>query len=340
MNCLNPTQAWIVKGAKTANGRKVIIFSLPPDARNPLYVDLRYQSIALPCGKCILCRKRRAFAIAVRALKEAACYNDNSFITLTVDDAHMDEVFPGRRLCHGPWQKFMKRLRKRGIKCRYLMCGEYGEHTHRPHYHAVLYGYSPSRPRPLSVGRAVGQTDLLSGLKNPAAGNPAAGNPEQYYDERGCWHASRTLEEVWPYGQVMCDRLNDNRVMYVAGYQLKDDPSGEWPSYVRWSRRPGLGADWFARFWTDMYQLVSPTSVDTSVIVGRRKVPWSCRYYDDKLSLISPRRYDILCACREMVGSSTGNNQLIEQAALKALCNRVDVIKARLARRTRDLVDP
>lgn len=248
----------------------------------------------------------------------------------------MDEVFPGRKLDHRPFQLFMKRLRKKlhGRTVRYLMCGEYGEHTHRPHYHVILFGFSLFSSPTFDASRLIGLTNSYQG---PFKAENSV-EPESYFDERGCWHASRTLEEAWPYGNVQCERLNDNRIFYVAGYQLKDDASGEYPSYVRWSRRPGLGADWFDRFWADMYVQMSSTNVESSVVIGRRKVPFSCRYFDDRLSLISPSRYDILRACREMVGSSNVNNPDVEKAMLKALLNKVDVIKARLAKRTRDLL--
>jgi len=40
-------------------------------------------------------------------------------------------------------QKFLKRLRKALApqKIRYLLCGEYGPKTLRPHFHIVLFGY-------------------------------------------------------------------------------------------------------------------------------------------------------------------------------------------------------
>ena len=42
-------------------------------------------------------------------------------------------------------QKFWKRLRKNlNVKIRYFNCGEYGEHTFRPHYHAIIFGLNPS----------------------------------------------------------------------------------------------------------------------------------------------------------------------------------------------------
>jgi hypothetical protein len=41
------------------------------------------------------------------------------------------------------FQKFMKRLRDRikPLKIRFFHCGEYGDLTRRPHYHALIFGY-------------------------------------------------------------------------------------------------------------------------------------------------------------------------------------------------------
>lgn len=54
--------------------------------------------------------------------------------TLTYDDDHLPPTLEKRHL-----QLFFKRLRKLR-KVRFLACGEYGEITYRPHYHAILYG--------------------------------------------------------------------------------------------------------------------------------------------------------------------------------------------------------
>lgn len=140
------------------------------------------------------------------------------YLTLTVDDEHIDHVFPlspvssmvdGRRwncLCHKPFQDFLKRLRRRldyGVKytivrdgeivdrqyhgeknLRYFMCGEYGDQTHRPHYHAIIYGFYPPDARPLNKGLYI--SDFLS--------------------------------QVWPYGYHTVAKVEPACVSYVAGY--------------------------------------------------------------------------------------------------------------------------
>lgn len=61
------------------------------------------------------------------------------FVTLTYDDTNLPDK---RSLSLADMQKYFKRLRKRvePATIRYYYVGEYGDHTERPHYHAVLFG--------------------------------------------------------------------------------------------------------------------------------------------------------------------------------------------------------
>lgn len=109
-------------------------------------------ALIIPCGNCPECRNKWRTQLAQRVRWELLNYKNNCcFITLTVNKYCIDEVFPNRSLSHEYFQLFMKRLRRhleyRGFtgKIKYLMCGEYGENeNHRPHYHAIIFGWRPS----------------------------------------------------------------------------------------------------------------------------------------------------------------------------------------------------
>lgn len=99
---------------------------------------------AVPCGKCILCREKKASEWSFRAL----CENQSSlteplFVTLTYDNEHK----PHCGIRKEDIQNFMKRLRRNLDKLkiehdiRYFACGEYGKKTHRPHYHLILWNF-------------------------------------------------------------------------------------------------------------------------------------------------------------------------------------------------------
>ena len=326
VSCLKPTEAWQDMRQFTKNGKHPVIFSykevleLAHGDVTALEGNSRFRPLTVRCGKCLLCRQVRAEEIAVRALLELKSYPvdvQHSFITLTVSDDRLPEVFPDARLNHRSFQLFMKRLRKRGVDCRYLMCGEYGERTHRPHYHCVLFGWMP-----------------LDG----------------YFDSLGCWHGSKLLEEVWPFGHVTCEPVNPNRIFYVAGYTLKFGSDEErWRPYVRWSRRPGLGHDYIvSRGWQQMviedvewFRHQKFKTFFYRTFVGRKEVRFASRFVDEKLRLTNPEKFDTLFSARQ-------GRLLLEQEKLKsspeaqalsrkALMNKANQIRYQLARRKREL---
>lgn len=76
-------------------------------------------------------------------LHETTQHNDSLFITLTYSDEYIPENGSLRK-DHAV--KFIKRLRFHvnkicpGRRIRYFLCGEYGDNTQRPHYHAIIFG--------------------------------------------------------------------------------------------------------------------------------------------------------------------------------------------------------
>lgn len=114
MNCVNPI--WI----------------FPNESRDGMEV---------PCGKCLSCRIQRRKEWSIRMMHEKEFWKDSIFITLTYDDIHLPEY---DSLSKHELQKFFKRLRKNldGQSIKYFACGEYGDLTQRPHYHAIIFGLS------------------------------------------------------------------------------------------------------------------------------------------------------------------------------------------------------
>ena len=324
LSCVNPTSAWQDMKTTTETGAHPVIFSWKEVERHfapGQTSSSRFKPINLPCGKCLLCRKRRAQEIAIRALFEIKSYDplqQHSFITLTVDDDHMKEVFPGARLQHRPFQLFMKRLRKRGIDVRYLMCGEYGEKTHRPHYHAVLFGWYPS---------------------------------DSYFDACGCYHGSKMLEQLWPFGHLTVDRVNENRVFYVSGYTLKFGSDQErWRPYVRWSRRPGLGSKYIDDFgfkamvkkdlqWFKDHKF---ESWYYRTFIGRSEVRFGSRYFDSRLALQNQNKFDTIKSSRlsrvQFEAEKLADSPELAALAARSLMNRVKSLGYQLARKSRELV--
>lgn len=256
MRCFHPVEAWqldsgrlVFGGGRKAAGR---------------HLELR-------CGQCIGCRLNRSREWAIRCVHEASMHEGNSFVTLTYDDKHLP---PGGGLVYRDFQDFMRRVRKRfgcmdltlwGRVPRFFVCGEYGELTKRPHFHALLFGlFFPDR-------------QFL---------RTAPGGARLY--------RSAMLEELWPAGFSSVGDVTFESAAYVARYVLKkvtgeradahyrrvDGGSGEVldvePEFCRMSLKPGIGATWFQRFAGDVYPQ------DSVVLNGSHLRP--PRYYDKLLA--------------------------------------------------------
>ena len=205
----------------------------PPDGGQVQFRELKdHREIEIPCGQCIGCRLTRQQMWSFRCLAEASLHEHNWFLTLTYAPEHLPAY---GALCHRHWQLFAKRVRKRLGPFRYLMCGEYGETTHRPHYHALVFGLDLPDVEPVSVRRG-----------------------HQVY-------RSRLIESMWRYGLSELGTVTAQSARYCAGYVLKsnkapellDEQTGELidlpKPYGRMSLKPGLGDAWIRRFYPEVF---------------------------------------------------------------------------------------
>lgn len=259
MPCFSPLQAW-----KTCGGE--ILFADRGDCR----------PLELPCGQCVGCRLERSRQWAMRCMHEAQLHEMNSFVTLTYNDENVSTSLDYR-----DFQLFMKRLRKMFGPTRFYMCGEYGETTFRPHFHALLFG--------LDFG------DKTSWRKS-------SGGFQLY--------RSATLERLWPYGNSEIGGVSFESAAYVARYCMKkvtgpaavehykrvDIRTGEiisvQPEFTRMSLKPGIGFNWIRLYRTDVYRGDGEPYV---VVNGMKSKP--PRYYDqyvsdlDEYQEVQHRRY-------------------------------------------------
>lgn len=99
--------------------------------------------LLVPCGKCLSCRIKKRKEWSIRILHELEAHDDSIFITLTYTDNHLPA---NNSLSKRDLQLFFKRLRRNLAEekrfIRYYACGEYGDITERPHYHAIIFGMS------------------------------------------------------------------------------------------------------------------------------------------------------------------------------------------------------
>lgn len=110
------------------------------------------QSIAVPCGKCPACKKRRASSWSFRLVQEEKRSLSANFITLTYATENLPFTENGYMdIRKDELQRFFKRLRKlqkhrdsypdyfNPNPVKYYACGEFGGKTGRPHYHIILF---------------------------------------------------------------------------------------------------------------------------------------------------------------------------------------------------------
>lgn len=102
------------------------------------------KGIPFPCGQCLACRINRRRIWSTRLWLEAMSHSENMpMITLTYSDDELPYTIDYQpTLCKRDVQLFLKRVRKHlePLKIRFYCAGEYGERTHRPHYHILLFG--------------------------------------------------------------------------------------------------------------------------------------------------------------------------------------------------------
>ena len=310
MSCFKPIQAY-----KTTKGD--VQFVDKGDCR----------PMELACGQCIGCRLDRSRQWATRICHEASLYEDNVFITLTYNPENLP---PDCGLVKKDFTKFMKKLRHHvkktsDKKIKFFMCGEYGDKSNRPHYHAVIFNHN---------------FDDWVYLYDSPAGNPL--------------YTSPSLEKIWGQGFVNVGTVCFESAAYVARYILKkingdmaekiDESTGlrhydrinsytgeiseVHPEYCTMSRGGtngrGIAYNWFKKYKSDCYPK------DFTTVRGHRVSP--PRYYDKLLQEYDLEMHDDIKAGRELKAF-----EMREEATASRLLQKRKVKEAQLKQLTRSL---
>lgn len=270
MPCYHPLAGYKSKAINPATGKRSVVFKLSS--------GLASEPVLVPCGRCIGCRLETSRQWAMRCVHEAQLHEDSSFVTLTYEQKNLPY---GGTLIKKDYQDFMKRLRRSfdGQRISYYHCGEYGEKTRRPHYHALLFG--------------VRFVDRLPYTRGPAG---------------HVVYTSERLSDLWGLGFASCGEVTFESAAYVARYVMKkitgaaaadhykfvDPGTGEitWrlPEYTTMSLKPAIAKEWFAEFKDDAY----PS--DFLTLRGKRMKP--PKYYDKLLELHDVGAYEQMKAAR------------------------------------------
>lgn len=293
--CFSPIEAW-----QTDSGS--IVFVERGSIR---------RALKLACGQCIGCRLERSRGWAVRCMHEARMHSVSSFVTLTYDSDHLPSQ---NGLVYGDFQRFLKRVRKRLGKCRFYMCGEYGDLNGRPHFHSCLFG--------------VGFSDKVL-LRTLPSGSKIYRSP--------------TLESLWPFGYSSIGDVTFESAAYVARYICKkvtgsdadahytrvDSTTGEIyllePEFCHMSLKPGIGFSFYQKFGaTDIFPR------DKVIVRGKEcSVP---KYYKALLKRSDGFMSDDIDYSREMNAA-----KFVDDCSEARLRDREIVTRARLAFKKRGL---
>jgi len=211
-------------------------------------------------------------------------HDESCFITLTYNDDHLPY---GNTLVLDHWQRFAKRLRKKVGPIRFYHCGEYGETTDRPHYHALIYGWKPHDPELFSHS---GEFPL---------------------------YVSRVLTSVWGFGHTTFGDVTFDTAAYVSRYVTKkvtgdaaethyrsiDEDTGEIidrkPPYSTMSRNPGIGMPWLRKYGTEAY------THDSVIMRGREMKP--PRAYDRAFEHVDPQLWKTARLARQKAALTRTN---------------------------------
>ena len=156
---------------------------------------------------------------------------------------------------------------------RYFACGEYGDKTQRPHYHALLFGVDFDDRKFLKMHN----------------GNPL--------------FTSEEAQRLWcdkhgPIGHVTLGAVSFQSAAYVARYIMKKQSgdqaeahyNGRKSEFVTMSKRPGLGRKWIERYYGDVYP------ADEFHLDGKAYRP--PRFYDDIYAEMDPKGFAAVKARR------------------------------------------
>jgi len=217
-------------------------------------------------------------------MHENQMHDESCFLTLTYDD---DNLPYGNTLVMPHFQKFMKRLRKKVGPVRFFHCGEYGDETDRPHYHALIYGWQPNDPELFTKS---GEFPLYN---------------------------SSVLTSLWGHGHATYGAVTFDTAAYTSRYITKkitgeksdehyrfiDQDTGEIidrkPPYCTMSRNPGIGMPWLRKYGTEAY------NHDSVIMRGREMKP--PRAYDRAFEHTDPDTWETVSTQRRRKAAERTN---------------------------------
>lgn len=214
-----------------------------------------YMKGAIPCGcgQCLPCRLNRRRLWTHRMMLEGYMHENCSFATLTYDEENLPA---DGSLKPDDARKFLMRLRKSMYprKLRFVLVGEYGDISERPHYHAALFGIS------------LLETDLV----------------------RKSWgHGHVMLGDLTPDSAQYIAGYTVKKLTNKNNEWVAEKLKGRHPEFARYSLKPGIGAKAMEVVCDSLtspqgYHLLNEGDVPSQLQHGQKKLPLG-RYLKSKL---------------------------------------------------------
>ena len=255
MQCINKIKAgWNKAGEITFKKKQ----------HNPELVGFEFE-----CRKCLPCRLNISREKAIRAYHEAKMHQNNIFLTLTYNE----ENLKSSRLQFLDFQLFMKSLRelitrdikdldvKKSLTISYMVTGEYGEQNKRPHWHAILFNYSPPDSK------------------------------YSYTTDRGDKvYTSKILSDLWGRGKIEFGDVTLESASYTARYAAKklvhgQDQDHDYHPLHQTSKGRAMGRTWIEKYYKHTFDngfVILPNG-------QKAKIP---RYYVDWLKKNKPTEWE------------------------------------------------
>lgn len=160
-------------------------------------------------------------------------HKTNCFVTLTYDPSRYEPP----KLPYNDFQKFMKKLRKINIDADtqeikptgVFVTGEYGETNKRPHWHAIIFNYTP--PDGVYHYTSDSGHDVFTSVQ---------------------------LTKLWGHGNAEYGSVTQDSANYVARYaakKLAHGKDGEHPydPISKKSSKHAIGKKYLEQFWPDVF---------------------------------------------------------------------------------------
>lgn len=208
-----------------------------------------FEPIEIGCGTCVNCKANKALDWSIRMTCESMMYpavdiyaddldegHRNWFVTLTYDEVWCPRSHKNlslRTLEHDHVSSFVKRLRRYfeyhypdHPPLRVYSGSEYGEKSHRPHYHLIIFDM------------------LLKDVKYFY---------KNFQGDR--FYTSKILQDKWKFGNVVASPFSMQNALYTSSYTSKKlygqkgkeiyNEAGLEPESSRMSRATGIGMPYF-----------------------------------------------------------------------------------------------